>query len=198
MLLRRPYWYLRHGETDWNAKGLSQGRTDVPLNATGREQAIAAGERLAHHWRDGVRPMTCIVASPLERALNTAQAAQAAIRDASGVELPLSVDPELEEVCFGVMEGEPMGEWYDPWIEGKYLPEGCETFAGLTERAARAVTRALDHAGPEGLPLIVAHGALFRALRAAMGLPINVRLANAVPLYVSPEGDGWSLKAYAN
>lgn len=27
-----PFWYLRHGETDWNARNLSQGNVDVPLN----------------------------------------------------------------------------------------------------------------------------------------------------------------------
>ncbi|WP_264817893.1 histidine phosphatase family protein, partial [Acidomonas methanolica] len=53
MLLARPYWYLRHGQTDWNARDLSQGRTDVPLNATGEAQAVAAAQRVARHWRDG-------------------------------------------------------------------------------------------------------------------------------------------------
>ena len=33
-------WYLvRHGETDWNKTGRTQGHVDVPLNATGRRQA---------------------------------------------------------------------------------------------------------------------------------------------------------------
>mgnify|MGYP003704279353 CR=1 FL=1 len=42
MLENRPFWFLRHGETDWNAQGLSQGNVDIPLNATGRAQAVAA------------------------------------------------------------------------------------------------------------------------------------------------------------
>ena len=33
-----PFWFLRHGETDWNAQGLSQGNIDIPLNATGLEE----------------------------------------------------------------------------------------------------------------------------------------------------------------
>ena len=38
----RAFWFLRHGETDWNAANLSQGRTDVPLNDRGLAQAAAA------------------------------------------------------------------------------------------------------------------------------------------------------------
>ena len=193
MLLRRPFWYLRHGQTDWNAQNLSQGRTDIPLNATGREQAIKAGDSLSRHWRDGASPIARIISSPLTRAHDTALAAQEAIAVSSGITLPLVTDQGLEEVCFGVMEGEPMGDWYDPWIEGQFTPEGCETFEGLKTRASEAVNRALEQ---DGIPMIVAHGALFRALRAAMDLPINVRLANAVPLYCDPTENGWVLTAY--
>jgi broad specificity phosphatase PhoE len=194
-LAESPFWYLRHGETDWNARGLSQGRTDVPLNATGEAQALAAGQRLANHWRDGVAPITRIVSSPLDRALRTAHAVRDAVQAESGVLLPLSTDDGLMEVCFGVKEGHPMGDWYEPWIEGEYLPEGCEPFDELRSRATAAVNRAID--GGEGLALVVAHGALFRALRSAMGLPVNVRLANAVPLYLAPGEEGWNLTPYA-
>ncbi|AOX17800.1 histidine phosphatase family protein [Kozakia baliensis] len=193
MLIQRPFWYLRHGQTDWNAQNLSQGRTDIPLNATGEAQAVKAGASLARHWRDGVTPIARIVSSPLVRALRTAEAARDAIAQASGVELPLTTDAGLEEVCFGVKEGQPMGDWYDPWIAGEYTPDGCEPFDELKHRATTAVNRALEG---EGLPLIVAHGALFRSLRAAMGLPINVRLANAVPLYITPHDGKWELQAF--
>jgi hypothetical protein len=44
--------------------------------------------------------------------------------------------------------------------------------------------------------LVVAHGALFRALRAAMGIEPNVRTQNAVPIFCEPlsaGGNGWTL-----
>ena len=41
-LPRRAFWYLRHGETDWNARGLSQGNVDIPLNPVGVAQAEQA------------------------------------------------------------------------------------------------------------------------------------------------------------
>jgi broad specificity phosphatase PhoE len=64
-LQRVPFWFLRHGETDWNAQGLSQGNVDIPLNPTGLAQARSAAERLHN------RGIATIVASPLSRARDT-------------------------------------------------------------------------------------------------------------------------------
>ncbi|GBQ65980.1 phosphoglycerate mutase [Ameyamaea chiangmaiensis NBRC 103196] len=188
VLNARPYWYLRHGETDWNAAGLSQGRTDVPLNDKGLEQARSAGGILAGHWHD-YAPIARVVSSPLGRALRTAEIARDAITAAGGPALDITTDPGLAEVCFGEQEGQPMGDWYDAWIAGEFCPSGAEPFADLRDRAVAAVNRATHG---EGVPLIVCHGAMFRALRSAMGLAANVRLPNAVPLFLTP-GEPWAL-----
>ena len=47
-------YLVRHGETDWNAARRIQGRTDIPLNDTGRDQARQAGELLARRRWDAV------------------------------------------------------------------------------------------------------------------------------------------------
>ncbi len=176
------FWFLRHGETDWNARDLSQGSVDVPLNENGIAQAHAASERLRG------RGIASIVASPLSRARVTAEIAGAALG------LPVAFDEELREVAFGVQEGQPMGDWYDSWIAGQFTPEGAELFAALRDRAVRAINRAVVLPFPV---LVVAHGALFRALRAAMGLPPNIRTPNAVPMFCRPPGAGaeaWTLE----
>lgn len=195
-LLAKPYWYLRHGETDWNKQGLSQGRTDIALNETGLAQARSAGLLLAEHWRDGASPIARIVSSPLSRALVTAEIARDQIAAHGGPRLEITTDGDLQEVCFGEQEGEPMGSWYDPWIAGEMTPKGGESFAELRDRGTAALNRAL--AG-EGVPLVVCHGAMFRALRSAMGLPANVRLANAAPLRVTPpeNGRGWEIETFS-
>jgi len=41
--------------------------------------------------------------------------------------------------------------------------------------------------------LVVAHGALFRSLRAAMGIEPNMRTQNAVPIFCEPGAAGWTL-----
>ena len=47
----RAFWFLRHGETDWNARNLSQGSIDIPLNANGVAQAERAALAVMHPGR---------------------------------------------------------------------------------------------------------------------------------------------------
>ncbi|WP_237216366.1 histidine phosphatase family protein [Falsiroseomonas oryziterrae] len=174
-LIRAPFWFLRHGETDWNAQGLSQGRTDIPLNDVGIMQARRAAATLR------TARIATIVASPLVRARRTAEIV------AEPLGLPVALDPDLAEVNFGEQEGQVMGDWYDDWIAGTYTPAGAETFQELLDRAVAAVNRALAQPAPV---LVVAHGALFRALRLALGHEPNVRTPNALPLHITPPPDG--------
>jgi len=177
-----PFWFLRHGETDWNAQGISQGNVDIPLNATGIAQARMAAERLRN------RGIATIVASPLSRARVTADY----VGEALG--LPVAFDRDLREVAFGVQEGHAMSGWFADWVSGAATPEGAETFAALRSRAVAAANRAI--AQPPAV-LVVAHGALFRSLRAAMGIEPNMRTQNAVPIFCEPPRPGesaWTLQ----
>jgi broad specificity phosphatase PhoE len=60
---------IRHGQTAWNKDERFRGRSDLPLNETGLQQAEAVARRIAA----GYRPVA-IFASPLLRAIQTAQA----------------------------------------------------------------------------------------------------------------------------
>ena len=86
-----------------------------------------------------------------------------------------------------------MSGWFADWISGAFTPQGAETFAALRHRAVAAVDRAT------ALPpvvLVVSHGALFRSLRAAMGIVPNMRTQNAVPIFCEPPRPGetaWTL-----
>ncbi|HEX3350831.1 MAG TPA: histidine phosphatase family protein [Acetobacteraceae bacterium] len=178
-LEQSAFWFLRHGETDWNTKFLAQGNLEVPLNEHGMAQARVAAEMLRG------RDIRTVVSSPLSRARITAEMAAAALG------LSVEIDPELHEVEYGVMNGVVMAAWFDDWVAGKSTPDGAESFADLRARAVRAVNRALDKPGPV---LVVAHGGLFRAVRAEMGMEPNVRAPNAVPFWCEP-GAPWTLTA---
>lgn len=178
---RVPFWFLRHGETEWNAQGLSQGSVDIPLNPTGFAQARSAVGLL----RD--RGIATIVSSPLIRARTTAGIV------AHALGLPLSFDDGLREVSFGAQEGQKMSAWFPEWVAGDRTPPGAETFADLRRRAVAAVNRCTALPTPV---LIVGHGAFFRALRSAMQLEPNARTPNAVPIWCEPSltGGPWTLQ----
>jgi probable phosphoglycerate mutase len=180
-LTRAAFWYLRHGETAWNALNLSQGRVDNPLNEAGIAQARSAAALLRN------RGIASIVSSPLSRARVTAEI----VGETLG--LPISLDIDWQEVSFGVQEGQPMSDWFTDWVAGTATPDGAESMAELRVRSVIAANRALTN---PPVVLVVAHGALFRALRAEMGLTASVRTRNAEPLFCEPpvSGEGpWTL-----
>ena len=178
-LTRTAFWFLRHGQTDWNRENLAQGSVDVPLNALGLAQADQAAALLTG------RGIASIVSSPLIRARATADIVAARLG------LPVRIEPLLHEAAFGAMERQPMpAQWFTDWIAGVATPEGAEPFADVIARATEAVNRALTQPAPV---LVIAHGALFRGLRAAMGLRADERLMNAIPQWCEP-GEPWKAR----
>jgi probable phosphoglycerate mutase len=172
-----PFYFLRHGETDWNREHRLQGNIDVPLNATGLAQAQAAAALLA-----GL-PIATIVASPLSRARRTAEIA------AEALGLPVELDPDLAEVALGVREGTPEDGLLGRWQLGE-TPEGAETYVDFCRRVQAGVRRALTRPGPV---LVVAHGGVFSALRRAFGHAPSAQIANAIPVYLLPHDGRWSI-----
>lgn len=182
MLSPRAFLYLRHGETDWNLADRCQGQTDVPLNATGREQARRARDALA-----GVEIAT-ICASPLARAYETAKV----VAEAAGA--PIVLIDDLKECSFGVREGDPIGAWHARWLSGTEIPERGESVGEFLARALRGINAALERPGPV---LIVAHRGVYRAVRGCVGNDDTGNLANCLPLSHLPPGEdepGWRIR----
>ena len=151
---------VRHGETEWNAAGRIQGRSDLPLNETGRWQA----ERLAPRLKD--EKLAAAVSSDLQRACQTAQAILA-----HHPEIDLQTDPRLREMDFGEWDGltfEQVRERYPGearrWLEGweEFAPPGGESFSQFVERVAAFYREIKDSA--DGTTLITAHGGSLQVL----------------------------------
>ena len=87
------FYVARHGETAWNKENRICGRTELPLNARGHEQAELLAGKLANV------PIDRIIASPMLRARQTA----AAVSEKLGI--PVQTDPRLIEQDYGIYEG---------------------------------------------------------------------------------------------
>lgn len=86
---------IRHGETDWNAKGLIQGHTNIPLNEQGLYQASCLADVLQKEHSD----ISVIFSSDLDRAYATAQ--QTALKFG----LEIEKRSTLREIHYGKAEG---------------------------------------------------------------------------------------------
>jgi probable phosphoglycerate mutase len=179
-LPRTPFWFLRHGQTEYNARGLSQGAIDIPLNDTGRAQAAEAAALLAD------RGIGSIICSPMLRTRETAAIVNETLA------LPITYEPAIREVVFGGMEGKPIAPWFQSWLDGSFTPEGAESFAELSLRIEAALRDILALPGPV---LVVAHGGVFRAVRDLLGISREGFTPNGVPLFCEPAGQGWRVVA---
>lgn len=176
-------YYLRHGETEWNALGRLQGTRDIPLNARGRDQAVQAGLILADLLRRDGRDKAALpyVSSPLGRARQTMELARGKL------ELPVEdygLDDRLREIGYGVWEGLTLAESeakdadiYARRLADKWTvaPAGAETYADVQVR----VRAWYDELRTD--TVAVAHGGTCRALMVSLGLETP---ATAAELYI--------------
>jgi probable phosphoglycerate mutase len=165
-------YYVRHGETDWNAERRLQGQHDIPLNDLGRVQADRCGEILGTLLAQGGRlpQQLDYIASPLGRARETMERLRAVLGlDPEGYR----TDARLMEMSFGRWEGFTFAELQareanalaeregDKW---NYVVPGGESYALLLERV-----RAW-YGGIERDTVVSAHGGVARVLLTHLGV----------------------------
>lgn len=93
-------YFVRHGQTDWNAERRFQGHLDIPMNDVGRAQAARNGATLATAVGDPAG--FDFVSSPLSRATETMEI----IRGALALDPPgYRTDPRLREINVGDYQG---------------------------------------------------------------------------------------------
>ncbi len=165
-------YYIRHGETEWNALGRLQGTQDVPLNELGRSQALHAGDILAGLVARDRRGKSSLpfVASPLGRARSTMELVRRRLDLPPG---DYALDDRLREIGYGVWEGSTLAEseashpeLYARRLRDKWTvcPPGGETYAAVQLR----VRDWYDQLAAD--TVAVAHGGTARALMVALGL----------------------------
>ncbi|MBE0615238.1 MAG: histidine phosphatase family protein [Burkholderiales bacterium] len=158
----RRFIFLRHGETEGNARRVYQ-PPEIPLNETGLEQARRAAEYLREH------PVGRILASDMHRAWQTAQAAAAIVG------APVIAEPRLRERWFGDLVGTPSHD-----LDWRHEPPNGETLREFVERTQAGLNDALD---TDASTLLVAHGGSLYVLVYSLGAELLERhIANATPL----------------
>jgi len=165
-----PIYFIRHGQTDWNAEGRLQGQRDIDLNAEGLRQAEAVAARLARVAGSDVAAMD-FAASPLVRTRRTMEILRGALDLARG---DFRLDARLKEISFGAWEGstwaeirrrDPSGALARDRDRWGYRPPGGtgESYAMLVDRVTPAIT------GLTRPTVIVSHGGVARAILVILG-----------------------------
>jgi len=165
-------YFIRHGQTDWNAALRLQGQRDIPLNDTGRGQAARNGRTLKEILTQP--DLYEFVSSPLSRTRETMEIVR---KQMDLPPLEFRTDPILKEINYGDWEGSTMEELSakspdavsarsaDKWNSNAH---GGESYSMLSARALKWL-QSVDRDS-----VIVSHGAFSRCVRGhILGLEKN-------------------------
>jgi broad specificity phosphatase PhoE len=161
---------VRHGQTDYNVKHLLPGQLPgIPLDDEGRREAQMTGEAL----RD--LPLSTIVASPLERTMETAGYINA------GRGLDIQQDRDLLDTDYGKYSGQCWDDldkqdarWRRYSTDPLHAPKGVESFAAVQQRGVRAAERWRHAEGAGEWVAVVTHADLVKLIVAHyMGIPLG-------------------------
>ena len=190
---------IRHGETDWNVEKRIQGHTDIPLNATGRSQALAMAFNAAH------QRFHAIYSSDLLRAQETAQVL------AQREDHELKLLPQLRERHFGIFQGLTAAQGAEryPQAYAHYMGrdldydfETGESLRGFAERVAEGIAWLVRHHSGQTIALVSHSGVLDVVYRRATGRPLHTprdfKIPNCALNWFHFDGQGWHLEAWGD
>ena len=191
--------FVRHGETDWNAEKRIQGQTDIPLNETGRAQALAMAFNAAH------ASFKAIYSSDLARAAETARAL------AQREDLEVKWLPQLRERHYGIFQGITAAEGAGRYPEAyqHYLARhpdyDFETGESMTQHVSRvheAVDWMVRHHAGQTIAAVTHAGVLDILYRKATGRPLHTPrdfvIPNCALNWFRFDGQGWHLESWGD
>lgn len=163
--------FIRHGETDWNIRGIVQGASNVPLNLNGMQQAYQKAPFFKQH------SYTAAYSSPLVRARQTLDI----ILSENKLSLPIQIDDRIVERRFGNIEGKHVN-FIKSLVSHGNLPYNYEHNELLEQRLKHFMNdMTFKHPG-ESL-IIVAHSHVLKAAQRSLSSqhekqPYNTPLHN--------------------
>jgi len=190
---------IRHGETEWNVEKRIQGHTDVPLNETGRAQALAMAFNAAH------QRFHAVYSSDLVRAVETAQVL------AQREDLAVTLLPQLRERHYGLFQGmtAAQGAALYPAAYAHYVArdlnydfETGESLRRFAERVADGIDWLVRHHRGQTIAAVSHGGVLDVVYRRATGRPLSTPrdfvIPNCALNWFHFDGQGWHLDAWAD
>lgn len=185
---------IRHGETDWNKEGRIQGQIDIPLNETGRAQALAMAYNSAHFQ------FSAVFSSDLARAMETAKAL------AQRENLEITALQQLRERHYGIFQGVTKTEAPDQYPEAyalyqardlQYNFETGESLTTFAQRVLNIFNWLVKHHSNQQIAVICHAGLLDVMYRHATGRPLHTERDFAIPNsalnWFHHDGDRWHL-----
>lgn len=163
---------VRHGRTKANADGVLAGWTPgVLLDDKGEQQAATVGQRLSSI------PLSAVIASPLERTQQTADA----ICSAQAGEPARHVDEAVGECRYGEWTGQPLKALAKSplWAQVQSHPSsvtfpGGESMLQMQQRAVLAIRSWNERLGESAVYAVVSHGDVIKSILAdALGMHLD-------------------------
>ena len=167
---------VRHGQTAANAQNLLQGHVNHPLDEVGLAQVSLLGGALQK-----IAPVSRVVASPLQRAQQTAQA----ITQGLSQHIEVETDPRWIELNYGDFDGQPVSsvspeQWATWRTDEHFRPPHGETLAELSVRVHNAIDALLADSVSAHI-VVVSHVSPIKAAVAwALGVGVEVSWRTAL------------------
>jgi probable phosphoglycerate mutase len=180
---------VRHGLSTWNLERRWQGRADPPLSEAGIDGAAELAEALATTVAHGSN--TSVWSSDLQRARSTAEIIAERL-DAG----PVHVDARLREADVGPWQGltsPQIDERWPGYLASGRRPEGFEPEADLLDRVLPALGDVARAAPAGGVPIVVAHAGVLRAVRRHCGA-VDEHLANLAGLWFAVDATSGAVR----
>jgi probable phosphoglycerate mutase len=189
--------FIRHGETDWNVAKRIQGQLDIPLNETGRSQALAMAFNAAHY------DFHAIYSSDLCRAFDTAK------RVAERCGLEVHSLPQLRERHFGIFQGLTAEEGLQqhPAVHACYIErdvncdfDSGESMLDFAERVKEAVKQLIRQHPNQTIAVVSHAGVLEIVYRQVTNKPLHTPrdfvIPNCALNWFKFDENGWHLEVW--
>ena len=159
----KELYFVRHGQTEWNAIRRMQGQRNSNLNDIGRDQADVNGQFL------GTRGIEAMFASPLDRTRQTAEIVNRYL------DLPVTFDERIMEWDCGDWSGHMYADIKKKWAEQwalwhadpfNYRGPNCENYPDMIARSTPFLDELRQH--PAERIAIVSHGMIGRVMVSIM------------------------------